>query len=182
MPYSFSLLAGPTVQSGSARSGTYPPAAATTRASTWRMQPSWFSPWPAAVSARWTGRLLRNWQVRVAWTNSFVHVPPLTESTLKQGLGVAPKAETMFLANIRRVATGGSGKRSLRSLPMVSSIRHRQGLRKASGLAAATRRDLPRRSRHAQDPDETHHRGDAPGRAPGTRAGPETVAATCNAR
>jgi len=33
---------------------------------------------------------------------------------------------------------GGNGKRSLRSLPMVLLIRHRQGLRKACGLAAAT--------------------------------------------
>jgi hypothetical protein len=37
---------------------------------------------------------------------------------------------------------GGSGKRSLRSLPMVLPLGHRQGLRKACGLAAATRRGL----------------------------------------
>jgi len=38
-------------------------------------------------------------------------------------------------------ATGGSGKRSLRSLPMVLLVRHRQGLRKAFSLAAATHSD-----------------------------------------
>ncbi len=47
---------------------------------------------------------------------------------------------------------GGSGKRSLRSLPMVLPIRHRQGLRKACGHAAATRHSSNRKSRCSATP------------------------------
>jgi hypothetical protein len=48
---------------------------------------------------------------------------------------------------------GGSGKRSLRSLPMVLPLRHRQGLRKASGLAAAICPDCYPVLNQAGDPE-----------------------------